>query len=362
MNVSESQTSWRAHRAALEARGFHAPEVVGYATDEMKRDYRLAMDAMPTLSTTASGSLPALFTSYVDPDVVRIVFAPVEAANIASEKKTADWLADTAFFPVVESTGEVSSYDDFAQNGRAGINTTFPQRQSYHFQVMKEWGEREAERYGLARLNYASEVDRAAAENLNRFLNYSYFFGMGGLQLYGLVNDPNLTASLTPTGKAYGGVRWINSGVIVASANEIFLDIQSAFYQLVAQTAGLVKAKDKLVLAMSPGSAVALTATNSFGVDVYKLLEQNFPNIRHETAVQYGAANSTNPQGVAAGNMIHLFAETVDGKKTVYCSFTEKMRAHRLETYTSSWKQKVTSGTWGAIWRYPLASTTMVGV
>lgn len=364
MLTQVSASEWRAHKAVMAEKGvILLPETIGYATDGLRKNYMLAADALPTLSTTANAGFPALFTSYVSPEAIHIVFSPLEAANIIGEQKMGDWLTDTAFFPVVEGTGEVSSYDDFGNNGRAGINSTFPQRQAYHFQILKEYGEREMERYGLAKLNYQAEVDNAAAENLMRFQNFTYFFGMQGLQNYGLLNDPYLPASLTPSTKAAGGVKWLSAGGVPnATANEVYADIQAMFYQLVNQTGGLVKATDNLVLAMSPTVSVALTITNSFGVDVYDLLKKNFPNIRFETAVQYGAITSGNPMGVAGGNFVQLIAEKLDGKDTAFCAFTEKMRAHKMEVFTSSFKQKLTSGTFGAIIRYPLAFASLIGV
>ena len=362
MNLSESHSRWASDRARLEQYGVIFPEVMGYLTEDMKRDYTIAMDALPTLSTSANAALPALFTTYLDPEIVRIAFAPIKAAEVYGERKMGTWLDETAMFSVVEATGETSAYGDFAENGRSGVNQNFPQRQSFHFQVMEEYGERELERAGLTKLNYVAEINRASAENLNRFQNYSYFFGINGLQNYGSLNDPNLTASLTPSNKSYGGVKWVNNGVIVATANEIYADFQSLFYQLVSQTAGLVQEEDELTAVMSPLTKVALTATNSFGVDVYKLLKQNFPNLKIETAVQLGATTSTNPQGIVAGNLVQLIAKRVDGNETVLCSYTEKMRGHKMEVRTSSFKRKMTSGSWGTILRYPIGISSMIGV
>ncbi len=60
---------------------------------------------------------------------------------------------------------------------------------------------------------------------------------------------------------------------------------------------GLIEADTKMVLAMSPASEGALTQTNSFNVNVFDLLKKNFPNIRVETAIQYGVTSTSNPQG-----------------------------------------------------------------
>lgn len=365
MNISEAATSWQRHREMHASMGLIMPDVVSYMTPAMKADYHIALDAAPPgLTTAPNASVPSILTTYLDPELVRVLFAPVAAANIMEERKVGDWTMDTYMVPVVEATGEVSSYGDYNENGRTGVNVNFPQRQSYHFQTISEYGERELERAGLTKMNLIAEIDAAAVETLKRFSNYSYFFGVGGnLRNYGLLNDPSLPAALTPATKAAGGARWMTVGnAINATANEVYADIEALFAQLVSQTTGLVKQTDEMILAMSPTSAVALTATNSFNVNVSDLLKKNFPNMRVETAVQYGAASSTNPEGVAAGNFVQLIAKTLEGKSVGFLGFTEKLRAHKMEVRTSSYKQKKTSGTWGAIIKFPLAISSMVGI
>lgn len=363
MNLQEAVSAWQADQSHLAARGVILPDCRAYVPDGFKHNFAMAMDAQPALATDPNAGIPSFLTMMIDPQVFKILFAPNRAAQILGEQKKGDWLMKTTAFPVVEHTGEVSSYGDFAENGRAGLNQNWPQRQSYLYQTIKEVGDYELEVAGLGKINYVAEVDQAAATVLNKFQNLTYFFGVQGLQNYGLLNDPNLSAALTPATKAGGGARWVTTGgAINATANEVYADIQALFIQLVAQTGGLVEATDKLVLAMSPTSAVALTATNSFGVDVYDLLKKNFPSIRFETAVQYGALSATNPQGIAAGNLVQLIAESIEGQSTGFCAFNEKMRAHPIVRALSSFKQKLTAGTWGAVIRMPIAIAQMVGV
>jgi hypothetical protein len=359
----QAAAAWNEHRPRFEAAGIFLPDVKAYAWEAAKSDFTVAMDAMPALVTTPNTGVPAFLTTLIDPDVYRIVFTPTRAAEILGETRKGTWIDQTAMFPVVEATGEVSSYGDYNENGRAGANMNWPQRQSYLFQTISEYGELEVERAGLGRVNWVSEVDGAGTTVLHRFLNQSYFFGVQGLQNYGLLNDPNLSAPITPATKAYGGVKWVNNGQIVATANEIFADIQALWYQLQGQQAnGLVDQNTKMTLALSPGSELALTATNSFGVNVSDLLKKNFPNLRIVSAVQYGAQSASNPVGVAAGNVVQLIADAIDGQQTGYCSFNEKLRSHPIIRAMSSWKKKMTSGTWGAVIRMPMAISQMVGV
>ena len=363
MNLQEAIAAYRNDSViAAERGGIHLPGVKAYVPEEWKRDYRLAMDAQPQLTTDPNSGIPAFLTTLIDPAIYEILFSPNKAAIILGEQRKGTWLDQTAMFPTVEHTGEVSSYGDFNGNGRAGVNSDWPQRQSYLYQTIKEYGELELERAGFGRINWVTDIDRAAALSLNKFQNQTYFYGVQGLQNYGLLNDPNLSAPISPAAKAWGGTAWISGGQIKATANEVFADIQALFFQLVAQTNGLVEAEAKLVLAMSPGSAVALTATNSFNVNVYELLKKNFPHIRFETAVQYGALTASNPQGTAGGNYVQLIAEEVEGQKAGYCAFNEKMRAHPIIREMSAFKQKLTAGTWGAIIRMPVLFAGLLGV
>lgn len=359
---AEAAAAWQSDRPMLEQHGIVLPEVQGYVVENYRVNYELAMDAQPSLVTEPSGGVPAMLTTLIDPDVFEILFSPTKAATILSERRKGTWVDDTAMFPVVEQTGEVSSYGDYNNNGSAGANTNWPQRQSYLFQTIEQYGEREIARMGLGRINWVAEQDKAAATVLNRFSNLTYFFGVLGLQNYGLLNDPNLPAAITPSPKAYGGVKWINGGAIVATANEVYADVQALFLQLVTQSGGLIDKDTAMVLAMSPDSAVALTATNSFGINVGDLLQKNFPNIRVETAVQYGVQSASNPNGTATGNEVQLIASQVEGQETAYCAFNEKMRAHPIVRDMSSWRKKLTGGTWGAIIRMPVAVSQMVGV
>jgi hypothetical protein len=108
--------------------------------------------------TDPNSAIPAMLTTAIDPDVIRVVFAPLQMAEImGGERKAGDWLEETRLFPVVEETGEVSSYDDYSNNGRAGVNFNYPAFQSYLYQTIVAYGERETERAGLMRINYVGE-------------------------------------------------------------------------------------------------------------------------------------------------------------------------------------------------------------
>ena len=363
MNVQEARTKWLEDKPVHEARGVYLPGVQMYLPDEWKRNFQLAMDAQPTLSTDPNSAIPSLLTTVIDPKVIRIVFTPLNFAKILTEQKNGDWLEETRIFPVVEETGEVSSYGDFNNNGRAGVNLNFPNFQSYLFQTFVRYGERELERAGLAKINYVSELEVSAADLLNRYQNLSYAFGISGLQNYGIINNPFLSAYITPATKAAGGTSWFVGGSPNATANEVYNDIVALVERLINQTNGTVELDDEMTLVMGPSSAVALTFANTFGVNVKDLLKDNYPKLKIMTAPQYAQQTGNNPQGYStAGNAMQLIVKSIAGQETAYAAFNEKLRAHKIIPEPSAWQQKMTSGTWGTITRLILGITGMLGI
>ena len=308
-----------------------------------------ACDAQPTLITTSNAGIPAFLSTFVDPKLIDILVSPMKAAEVVGgEVKKGDWTTQTAMFPVIESTGETSSYGDYAENGVAGVNATFPQRQSYHYQVMTQWGELELERAGLARIDWANRVNIASVLTLNKFQNKTYFFGVSGLQNYGLLNDPSLSAAITPNTKIAGGTTWTN-----ATALEVLADVQKLYKQLQTQANGLVELDTRMTLAMSPLAEVALTKTTEFNVTVSDILKKNFPNLTVKTAPEYSTVS---------GELVQLIADEIEGQRTADTAFTEKLRAHPIVVQSSSFKQKKSQGTWGTIVYRPAFIAQMLGL
>lgn len=178
--------------------GIILPGAQAYLPPEYAADYGLAMDAQPALVTAANSGIPAYFTNYVEPELIRVLVTPMKGAQILGETKKGDWTTLSAQFPIAESVGEVSSYGDYNNNGVVSANVNWVPRQSYHFQTFTVWGERELEMYGAARIGWAAELNVASALTLNKFQNKSYFYGIAGLANYGLLNDPSLSAPITP--------------------------------------------------------------------------------------------------------------------------------------------------------------------
>lgn len=337
--------------------GLHMPGAVDFVSPQFARSFAGAMDAQPALVTASNSGIPAFLTTLLDPTLIQVVTAPMKAAQVLGEAKKGNWVTETALFPVIENTGEVSTYGDYSANGSSGANVNWVNRQSYHYQTMTQWGEKELERMGEARIGWAAALNVSSALTLNKYQNQTYLFGVAGLLNFGLLNDPSLPAPIQPGPKAYNTQAhgpWITAGVVTATPNEVFTDIQSLYVQLITQTDGVVQMDSAMKLVLPPSSAVALTSTNNFGVTVEDLLKKNFPNLSIETVPEYATA---------AGNVMQLIGTNVmDGQDTGTCAFTEKMRAHPIVVANSAFSQKKSQGTWGAIITQPLAIAQMLGI
>lgn len=330
--------------------GVHLSAKAEYLKPEYAKNFDLAMDAQPTMVTVSNSGIPAYLANYIDPELIRVVVTPMKAGMIFGENKKGDWTTLTAQFPIVESTGEVSSYDDYSNNGSTSANVNWVPRQSYGYQTITRWGEKELDMYGLARIGYAAELSTASALVLNKFQNKSYFFGIAGLQNYGWLTDPALSAPVTPAATGTGsGTLWSTK-----DGAAIYADLSGLLYaKLVSQTKGTVERDAVMRLCMSPTAEVNLTKTNQFNVNVTDQLKKNFPNLTIETAVEYTTVS---------GELVQLVVDKIDGQDVGYCSFTEKMRAHPVVTDLSAWKQKKSGGTWGGIIKQPLGVAQMLGV
>lgn len=334
----------------------------GYELAMDSSDYAermMALDAQTLTITYSNSAIPAFLTAVIDPKIIEILTTPMKAADIAgAEVKKGTWVDATWLFPVIESTGNVSSYGDYSTSGRSGANANWPERQQHFYQTMTKWGERELARMGQARIDWASRLNIASVLTLNKFQNLSYFYGIKGLQNYGILNDPSLSSAISPGVKANFGTSstnaWFTSaGAPNATGLEVFADIQALFKQLQTQAQGLVDLNSNLTLAMSPSSEVALTFSTQFNVNVQDLLKKNFPNLTVKTAPEYAGT---------AGNLVQLIADEIEGQRTMEVAFSEKLRAHPVILDVSSFKQKKSQGTWGAIIYRPFLISQMLGV
>jgi hypothetical protein len=300
----------------------------GYQVQELTNQNRhMAMDS--AMVTAPNAGILSLFTTFIDPKVIDVLVTPMKMAKAFQEVKRGDWSVQTAAFPLIEAGGETSTYGDYNNNGITTVNVNWPTRQPYHYQTFVRVGEREMAMAGAAKLDWASAKQQAAVLTLNKFQNKTYLYGVAGLQNYGYLNDPGIFPNITSE-------PWVK----LDDGEKIYESIRKLFQQLIHQTEGHIDREASMKMTLSPEMEVQLTKTNQYNVNVSDQLKKNFPNLE---------VISIPEMATSAGELVRLVVEEFEGQKTLDLGFTEKMRVHPMIQETSSWKQKRSQGTFGAV-------------
>lgn len=335
-----TMTQAEALQLALDA-GIIFPEVKGIISEENKA----AMDA--ELQTTPNSGVPALFTAYIDPMTIEILTAPQNATKIFGETRKGDWTTPFAVFKTMELVGQSTPYTDFGNGAAADVNVNFPTRENYVAQTHIRYGEMEMANYGKATINLAAEKQRAVARLISKETNKFYLKGVEGKEIYGLLNEPNIPAAITPTTGA-SGTTWENK-----TTAEIYADVLALAKELFTNSQGLIDETSELVLVVSPAVNVNLGKATDYNVSVKDMLNKYFSNISIVVLPELASDE--------AGNTVMLVAKTVDGSPVAQFGFSDKMRAFALLPKSSSYEQKFAFGTYGCILFRPFAIAVMTG-
>ena len=198
-----------------------------------------------------------------------------------------------------------------------------------------------------AKIDLFAEKQKSAALLLEIAFNKYAFYGVSGVGIYGLLNDPNLNADETPT-TGVGGNTWA-----LKTADEIMADFAKMFSKLYERSNGWNDDSTATKLVIAPSCLAELNKVNAFGVSVKKMLADTYPNMTIVSAPEMATGN---------GNLAMILAEEIEGQPVVEFGYTEKYKAHRIIRESSSMHQKISAGTYGAIVYYPFAIVTMLGV
>ena len=294
-----------------------------------------------------NAAIPAYMASYANPRVIEVLTAKRKYREIAPEVKNGDWTTAFTQFRTLELTGTTTPYQDYDSNGQANVNTNFPTRKQYRFQTTLRVGDLEQDMNAAAKIDLFAEKQRSAAILLEISFNKYAFYGVADVGIYGLLNDPNLNADLTPTTGA-GGNTWA-----LKTADEIMKDFAKMYGKLYERSNGWIDGNTKTKLIVPPASLAELNKVNAYGASVKKMLADTYPNMEIITA----------PEMVTgSGNLAMLKADEIEGNPVVEFGYTEKYKAHSIIRESSSMHQKISAGTYGAIVYYPFAIVTMLGV
>jgi hypothetical protein len=325
--------------------------IVGYPRALLTEAAKTAMAMDAAMITAPNNSVPAALTAFVDPNVITILTSPCNAEKIFDPIRKGTRGCQVAAFPLVEETGGVAPYSDYGAEGASDYNVNWPKRQEYGFQTITRWGDLESIVMGMAAINAANQKQESSANNIKRAHNRFWFYGVEGLENYGILNDPALPAPITPQ-VSDTAVTWTDK-----DADAIYEDFIALYLQLAAQMKGLetdgLEMTSPLKFCLSNTAAPNLKKKNAFGVSVQQMLAEAFPNMQFVTAPEYSTE---------AGELVQLICPTVNGQATGKLGYTELIHAHGVVRVLSSYAEKKSAGTFGAVIFQPFAVAQMLGV
>lgn len=338
---------------AVSAVGFMPHKVIDgriVLTDVNPR--QLAQDA--AMSTQPNIGAPAALYTYLDPRIIDILFAVTNASQFFAKSKIGDWVDDYANFPVEEVTGQVGPYSDFGNGAQVDVNYDYPVRQNFRYQATLKYGDLENEKMARAKVNLAARKQNAAAQIIARAENKFQLYGVEGMEIYGMLNDPNLPATIAPITVSSKST-WADK--IAADPNNaatlVFNDVNKLWQELTTNNGGHLDVNAPIVLGISNKMIGYLTQPNQFGKTAKVMLEENYPNIQ---IVQLPELSTD------AGEMLYMTVTDLYGDSTGNCAFSRAFELGRLIPMLSSFEQKATAGTWGCVIRHPSLVATMTGV
>lgn len=323
----------------------------------------LGMDASPSYSpvTASNSGIPAIAGSTIDPQVIRSIVTPTKSEEIYGSVQKGSVEQRVVYFPFSENLGSVAAYGDFSDAGQVGANVNWEPREAFIWQTWMQYGDLETSMMGAASIGWINEVRQSAALTMNKQHNLINLFGIEGMNLRGALTDPDLPPAIQPTPKAGSGGKTVTAWTDTGDPVALLSDILALFQTLNIQLQGNIDTDSDLVLVIPSELSQTLVYTNSFGITLNDMLRKAFPKMKVVTLPEAGLAmNGGN--GSLKQRVMQLFAPVIDGVETVFTAFVSKLIMHRMETYSTSYRQKASQAGMGTVWKRPMACATMVGV
>ncbi len=315
----------------------------------------LAMDSAATLAPNIGG--PAMFYNVLSPNVVSILFNAMRATELLPLRKEGSFADETLNIRVREFTGGTSAYNDFNNGISSDVNDSYPVRAQYRYKTSIMYGDLEVEKASARRVALAAEKQESAAFNMAQTENKIYLYGVKGLKVYGLLNDPNLNSPINALNATVNGgekTKWTDKDKDpVGVANHIANDVLALYQELVSNNGGHIDPMTPMTLALSEKRISFLSRVNNYGNTVMNIIKETIPNLKVVTLPE---ASQTD------GEKMYLICNEVNGQEAGYLAFSEKLRVSPVIQQPSYQFQTYSAGVWGCVITQPNLIATMTGI
>lgn len=318
---------------------------------------RMAMDELPYGMPLAPNNIgiPWQYLSYIDRVVIRAILAPLTAEQIFPLEVRGPWNTRTAQYTHLEHGGFIADYGDRSHEGGTSFNTHLPNLDFYMFQTIVSVGDLEDADFSSFGFSAMTEKEIAAADIINRALNYMAFFGVNGLNNWGIINNPyaNASISVIPDPEAANPNTVLFSEM---SALGLYNNVRALVMALTRQSMGRITARSKLVLSASPSVIVALeTAANNYGLLSGDFISKAMPGLSFVAVPEF--SEEVNGES----EIINLVAPDFAARSTGTLLVNSRMKSHGPVRNISDIEEKKSAGSGGFMLHYPMGMATMIG-
>ncbi len=316
----------------------------------------LAKDSADALRTIASDSsfqensngVPAFFTTIWTNTMIDQVVKAMTASIVGEEMQQGDWTTTNVKVPTRSFTYQNAPYGDFSLEGQSGDNYNWENRQVYKMQNNIQYGDSEVDTMATGKIDVVGSKRQSQAIGFAQDFNTIFYFGKDGMEIYGLINDPDNNPAIPSSQNAAGTSTYLKD----KDPNEIYNTVLDMYTELSAENGGNITMQDKMYLILSPKLAPLFNkVTQQFLKSAKAAIAENLPNLEFVEAPQYDNIGT-----------MQLVLDNVLGQRVVYNAFTYKFRSHGVIRERSAYVEKASAGTAGAIVAYPAGVCTMTGV
>ena len=312
------------------------------------KEYLAVMDAAPNPQTTPTAVTPVQFAQYWLTNPIKIITRGRTLDKVVGRTVVGTWETEQIVATIMERIGQPGLYGDFTKAPLANWNVNFETRDNVRFEMGVEVGKLEEARASQMRLNsYALKRD-AMAEAFAILLNnvgwYGYrsdsanFIG-ASKKIYGLLNDPNVTAQNIGTA-TWGGD---------CTMDAIVTDIQSIVTTAVSNLKGNYDPEvDSATLALPITQFVQLGKINTYGISARDWLAKTYPKIRIVSCAELVGALSSKDVAL-------FIVDKVVGDTTVQQMLTSALRLVGVQPMAKGSYEVYSCSSAGTLVRYPLA-------
>jgi len=299
--------------------------------------YAVQQAANDSFDVPSNGVLPWMTSVYTN-KIIEQMFQTRPIWKISTDFQQGAWGITKIFVPIVSYAGNAQLYSDFGTGGGNSVNVNYLERDSVILERMLSYGDLANAQMSMGKIDYVARLREGLATQIDLDINNIAFNGFAGREIYGLLNDPSLNATIPFPATAANPA---SSNWMYASYAEICANVRALYSQCIANAGGNLNFEDKAYLTVPPAVYTYLTDQNALGTQsVMQYLKGTFTGLE--------IVQSPNNVGASALT-VQLIFDKVGGQDVLLNTFTSLYNSHGAIRKESAYVEKISYQVSGSI-------------